>query len=416
MAKGHAPRKRGKSVSAPDRRDTESAVEAAPAPRPPLGPRAAVAPLACGIAFLLLYVVTLSPSVAGGDSGELSAAVGAGGVAHPPGYPLHGLLGRLLALVPVGSVAYRVNLLSAVCGAGAVALLAAAVQAAARASWPGVLAAALFGANALAWRLATEAEVFALHALLIALLLRLWVASESRGTEAASPPSPIAGGLEPSEGSRQEPRPRLVQAAALVTGLALANHHTAVFVAAPLLARMAWRARAQLGWRGLAAPLGCGALGLSPYVLLPLAAASAAPVSWGNPTSWSGFVAHVLRREYGTFQLGSAEGRVAFVAGGNFLATLGAFVVEAWTTFLGLGVLLALAAPATLRSGETRVLARGAALVLAGYVVLFAALSNLATGAAFYRGILARFWLQADVLLAFLAGLGAAGLGPEWGA
>src|SRR5579872_2275646 len=84
-----------------------------------------VAALAGGLAFLV-YGLTLQPSVGGGDSGELVAAACARGVAHPPGYPLHALLGGLFALLPVGSPAWRVNLLSAACDAAAAALLAAA--------------------------------------------------------------------------------------------------------------------------------------------------------------------------------------------------------------------------------------------------------------------------------------------------
>ena len=39
-------------------------------------------------------------------------------VAHPPGYPLFTLLAKLfMTVVPLGSVAWRVNLLSAVSGA-----------------------------------------------------------------------------------------------------------------------------------------------------------------------------------------------------------------------------------------------------------------------------------------------------------
>lgn len=35
-----------------------------------------------------IYAYTAPPGVVGGDSGELMAMACAGGVAHPPGYPL----------------------------------------------------------------------------------------------------------------------------------------------------------------------------------------------------------------------------------------------------------------------------------------------------------------------------------------
>ena len=39
------------------------------------------------------------------------------GIAHPPGYPLHTLLGKLFTFLPVGSIAFRVHLLSGFFGA-----------------------------------------------------------------------------------------------------------------------------------------------------------------------------------------------------------------------------------------------------------------------------------------------------------
>ena len=38
------------------------------------------------------------------------------GVAHPPGYPLFTILAKLFIYIPVGSTAYRVNLLSCFLG------------------------------------------------------------------------------------------------------------------------------------------------------------------------------------------------------------------------------------------------------------------------------------------------------------
>lgn len=65
------------------------------------------------LALFALYIQTLSPSVSGGDSGELITSVHFLSIAHPPGYPLYTLLGKLFTFLPVGTVAFRVNLLSA---------------------------------------------------------------------------------------------------------------------------------------------------------------------------------------------------------------------------------------------------------------------------------------------------------------
>ena len=70
------------------------------------------------VTLLLVYVATLMPGVPPTDSGELILAAWSGGVAHAPGFPLYTALGWLWShLLPVGRIAWRLNLLSAVCGA-----------------------------------------------------------------------------------------------------------------------------------------------------------------------------------------------------------------------------------------------------------------------------------------------------------
>jgi hypothetical protein len=66
------------------------------------------------LAFLTLYVITLSPGLQPADSGEFQVVVPLLGVAHPPGFSLYILLGKLfISLVRVGDYAYRLNLFSA---------------------------------------------------------------------------------------------------------------------------------------------------------------------------------------------------------------------------------------------------------------------------------------------------------------
>src|SRR6476619_2734002 len=79
-----------------------------------------------GAVFLVALVVyswTLAPTVTLTDSGELIVAAYGLGVAHPPGTPLWVMLAHLPSLVPVGSVAVRINFSSAVFAALACAML-----------------------------------------------------------------------------------------------------------------------------------------------------------------------------------------------------------------------------------------------------------------------------------------------------
>src|SRR3990170_107076 len=73
------------------------------------------------LAFLLpflLYALTTSPTITSyADSAELTTAAYNLDAAHPPGYPLYILLGKLFTLIPLGPIAFRTNLLSCVAGA-----------------------------------------------------------------------------------------------------------------------------------------------------------------------------------------------------------------------------------------------------------------------------------------------------------
>jgi hypothetical protein len=130
--------------------------------------------LAAGIMSLLLYLHTLAPGLLPGDSGEFQALSVLLGNTHPTGYAVYLLLARPFTWLPLGDVAYRVNLFSAVMAALTVAVTYLAGKLLTGRSW-----AALFGASVLAvsptfWSQALIAEVYTPGAaFLVAVLLFL---------------------------------------------------------------------------------------------------------------------------------------------------------------------------------------------------------------------------------------------------
>ena len=63
---------------------------------------------------LIVYIRTLMPSTVGGDAGELQYAAPLLALVHPTGQPLYVLLGKLwTTILPIGTPAYEMNLLSA---------------------------------------------------------------------------------------------------------------------------------------------------------------------------------------------------------------------------------------------------------------------------------------------------------------
>ena len=69
----------------------------------------------CGLLVLFVsfgvYLWTLTPTVGFHDSGELITVAYTLGIAHPPGYPLCTLFGKLFTtIIPIGNIAYRMNM------------------------------------------------------------------------------------------------------------------------------------------------------------------------------------------------------------------------------------------------------------------------------------------------------------------
>ena len=94
--------------------------------------RSFLPPLFLGVLLLVIYIRTLAPGLTwangGSDGGDLIAAAATRGIPHPTGYPLYLLLARLFQLLPVGSLAYRTNLMSAVFTTAASLLVYAVVM------------------------------------------------------------------------------------------------------------------------------------------------------------------------------------------------------------------------------------------------------------------------------------------------
>lgn len=80
--------------------------------------------LAIFLLVFALYVSTLAPGLVFGDPAEYTFIPHIWGISHPPGYALMTVLGGIWQrIIPVGSIAYRANLLSAAAGASIAVLV-----------------------------------------------------------------------------------------------------------------------------------------------------------------------------------------------------------------------------------------------------------------------------------------------------
>ena len=143
--------------------------------------------LAVALVAFAIYLRTMLPADAFWDTAEAQTVPHTLSIFHPTGFPTYAMLGWLWSQIPLGSVAWRMNLLSAVClalSSGLVVLIAGhliderhpGVRAAAAA-----VAGAVFAFAAESWALAVAADVHALNTFFVALIIWLlfcWRAAE----------------------------------------------------------------------------------------------------------------------------------------------------------------------------------------------------------------------------------------------
>lgn len=226
--------------------------------------------------LFLIYAAGACRTIYVGDSGELVAAVYTLGIPHPTSYPLYVLLGKLWTLLlPLGSIAYRMSLFSAVCAA----LAGGALYRVCR----GVgfhPVAALFCALLLAfapsfWGEANVQRVYALNGLFVVLATGAALLWYRRRTA------------------------RFLYLTYFLCGLGASNHTVlgvyaiafSVFVV--ITEPGIFRRPKEILLAGL-----CAAAGLLPYMYLPIRSRMDPLLDWGNPESLQGFLDVVLRRNF----------------------------------------------------------------------------------------------------------------------
>jgi hypothetical protein len=228
------------------------------------------------ISVFCLYLIYLCPTLFSGDSPLLTVSAFALGPAHPPGYPLYVMLGKALSFIPAGSVAFKLNLLSALSGAAASVLVFKSVKTLTEDDAAAVFAALLAAATPLAWAEATKAEVYTLNAALAMAIFYLGLRF-----------------------LKDTPDRRLLFAMSFILGIGMGNHHTIGFMVFPLVLAALLRARDK---RTLAYSVAFLCAGMSVYLLCHIRSlkflADGALFAYSDASTFKDFLVTFLREEY----------------------------------------------------------------------------------------------------------------------
>jgi tetratricopeptide (TPR) repeat protein len=241
---------------------------------------------------LVMYALTVQNTVPFWDSGEFIATSYVLGVPHPPGTPLYVLIGRLATLVPIGSIATRVNFLSSLASAFAVLLTYLITVKLILAMWKtpsrqekwvafigGVVASVFMAFSSSFWDSAVEAEVYNLSS--AGMLLCLWM------------------GLRWRESLSEEASDIPLVFVAYVCFLAIGIHLGTLLVLPPLvLFVLLVRWRSLLNTRFIAVVSVLAVVGLSVHLYLLIRASLNPSINEADPSTWGALWKVLTRDQY----------------------------------------------------------------------------------------------------------------------
>ncbi len=257
---------------------------------------------------LIVYLSTLSPTVGFIDSGELAVVCAKLGIAHPTGYPIYTLLGRIFTLLPVKEVIFRVNLMSLlfVCLGNLILFFIILkiiepsfpkekredFQRSCYKIWAAFLASLTFSFTPTLWSQAVSNEVYSLNILfynLIIILLLFW-----------------RGNLEKPKGVR------IFLVLVFLYGLSFGNHmSTILLLPALVFFVIATQGRSVLDSKRIILYLLLFILGLSIYIYLPVRSSQNPLLDWGNPETLSTFKRHVTGWQYRVWMFSESTGKLS---------------------------------------------------------------------------------------------------------
>jgi tetratricopeptide (TPR) repeat protein len=221
-----------------------------------------------------LYLITLPRSLLPGDSGELIVASYTLSIAHPPGFPLYLMLGKIFSsLFAFGSIAYRYNLFSAIVAsatAGLVFLILMEVGVGRLLGLAVALGLATLGAY---WLQATTGDVYSLNGLLTALLLYVALLGKRYGE-------------------------RSLLLVSFIGGLAISHHLTLVYGLASALVILVLGVDTRPRAKTIILSIFLLCLGLSIWLYIPIRSNLKPPLTWGDTHTLSGFMAHITAQSY----------------------------------------------------------------------------------------------------------------------
>jgi len=230
----------------------------------------------CGAFAMLLYWVTLAPTVTGEDGGELIAAAYTLGIPHPTGYPLWTMLAHLFGLLlPIAEYACRISFMSAFFAAATVYFLVLFLRHLNLSRICTITAALTFAASREFWEQSVIAEVYTLNAFFVILCIYLLL----RWTESKSPTT--------------------LYLFTIIYSLSLSNHSTMYLLGPWFLCFIFYQHRPLMRqYKTLGYCVALFLISLLVHLYLPIRSRTNPAMDWGNPETFQTFWDVFTRVQY----------------------------------------------------------------------------------------------------------------------
>lgn len=230
------------------------------------------------------YLHGVSPSVYGGDSGDVILSAWFAGIAHAPGYPLNALIGWIFTHLPYNAtVAFKADVMAAFFQALVVLLSYLIVKKITKNLLVAVFAALTLGFTYVFWLYAHIIEVFQLNVLLVAISVFFLMSWREREL-------------------LKKPKISLFYLAILFLGLAIFHHLTSVLVL-PAFLYLVFKTKRDIFKKKIILLKSFLVLfvGILPYLYFPIASLREVPTNWRDASTFAQLFKLITRSDYGTF-------------------------------------------------------------------------------------------------------------------
>ncbi|MFN3966731.1 MAG: protein O-mannosyl-transferase family [Endomicrobiia bacterium] len=259
------------------------------------------------ISVFAIYLWTLFPTVAPyRDSGEMATVIKTLGIAHPPGYPLYILLGKIfISILRIGNIAYRLNVLSAIFSVLTILLVIEILKRLLKENIKNYLyfVPVILATSYLQWYLSLVSEMYTFNTFFVALLISVFLTDN-------------------------------FYLFFFISGLSLGCRLDIMFVIIPFSIYLIFK-----NYRKIFIYALFFVLGFSVYFYLPLRSIKAPIFDWNHPANFKNFYSTLTRKTHGgTLDLLATN----YPPGANFIPDIFFFLKRFFDGFAYFGIIFAL--------------------------------------------------------------------------